>query len=326
MNELISIIVPIYNREKTLARCIQSVLQQTYQNFELILVNDGSFDGTGRICQQYLARDNRIIYVSQKNQGVGTARNVGIQRSNGKYMLFLDSDDALMENALEVLCKEAGKALVIGGLCKQENGKESTFLPVKERIKGRKLISNAITNRKKMYFINSLGGKIFSSEIIKDGRIEFLQKSYGEDTDFVYQYISKCLDVIFLDQIVYRYYATESSLSQRKIYDPWEKMVGLYERGSSQILRAKDYRNQYLLLSRSIRTSLLLAARVSRHEFKNTVMKIRVYLKRNHLTNFKGHISFYDDLVYRLVKNQGGESSLYAIFKIRCWIGDNIHH
>ena len=99
----VSIIVPIYNTERYLDACIRSVLNQTYTNWELILVNDGSNDGSGRICQTYSTLDKRIIYILQDNFGVSAARNAGIINSTGDYFAFLDSDDELESNAIELL-------------------------------------------------------------------------------------------------------------------------------------------------------------------------------------------------------------------------------
>lgn len=104
-NELISIIIPIYNVEKELDRCLNSVVNQTYHNLEIILVNDGSTDNSELICNEYKKKDNRIIYIKQKNKGLSAARNKGIEFANSNYYIFIDSDDFINLNFVEELYK-----------------------------------------------------------------------------------------------------------------------------------------------------------------------------------------------------------------------------
>lgn len=100
---LISIIVPVYNVEKYLERCVNSILNQTYKNFELILINDGSTDGSPQICERYTQMDDRIILIHKKNGGLSDARNTGLKIAKGEYVTFVDSDDLIAPNALQLL-------------------------------------------------------------------------------------------------------------------------------------------------------------------------------------------------------------------------------
>ena len=95
MNELISVIIPIYNDEKYLESCVESILEQTYTNIEIILVNDGSTDSTPLICEQLKQQDNRIKVLHKQNGGVGDARNAGLSMATGKYISFVDNDDRM---------------------------------------------------------------------------------------------------------------------------------------------------------------------------------------------------------------------------------------
>ena len=105
----ISIIVPVYNAETYIHKCIQSVLAQTFTNFELILINDGSSDTSGAICDEYLKIDNRILVVHKKNEGVASARNTGLKVAKGKYIGFVDSDDFINKKMYELLYNAAEK-------------------------------------------------------------------------------------------------------------------------------------------------------------------------------------------------------------------------
>ncbi len=100
---LISVIIPVYNVEEYLHKCVDSVINQTYKNIEILLIDDGSTDSSGRICDEYSAKDERIRVIHQQNGGLSVARNTGIDASNGDYIYFLDSDDYIAENALEIL-------------------------------------------------------------------------------------------------------------------------------------------------------------------------------------------------------------------------------
>jgi len=105
--ELVSVIIPVYNVEKYLRECIDSVLKQTYTNYEVILVEDGSTDTSGQICDVYEGMDTRIRVIHQKNQGLSGARNTGFTEANGKYVYFLDSDDWILPETLEELVRKA---------------------------------------------------------------------------------------------------------------------------------------------------------------------------------------------------------------------------
>lgn len=103
-NDLISVIVPVYNCENDIYRCIKSILKQTYKNIEILIINDGSTDNSEKIIKSI--EDKRIIYITKKNTGVSDTRNLGINRANGKYILFVDADDYLFENMIEITYKE----------------------------------------------------------------------------------------------------------------------------------------------------------------------------------------------------------------------------
>ena len=103
MSSVVSIIVPIYNAENTLHRCVDSLVNQSYQNLEILLVNDGSTDGTAKICNEYAMKDNRIKVLQQTNLGVSAARNKGLENVTGEYIAFVDADDELSPNAIQAM-------------------------------------------------------------------------------------------------------------------------------------------------------------------------------------------------------------------------------
>lgn len=103
MESLISVIIPVYNTENYIGVCLESLVKQTYTNFEVLMIDDGSTDNSGRICQEYTESDSRFHYYRKENGGVSSARNLGIEYSRGDYLTFVDSDDWVEEDYLEVL-------------------------------------------------------------------------------------------------------------------------------------------------------------------------------------------------------------------------------
>lgn len=112
-NELISVVVPIYNVEKYLRQCLDSIQNQTYQNFECLLINDGSPDNSADICREYVEKDSRFKYFEKENGGLSDARNYGIRQSKGSYLTFVDSDDWLENDALQQLYDALKKKMQI---------------------------------------------------------------------------------------------------------------------------------------------------------------------------------------------------------------------
>lgn len=146
-NPFISIIVPVYNVEKYLNQCVDSVLNQTFKNFELILVDDGSKDGSPNICDKYLKKDSRVIVIHQKNGGQVKARKAGLEIAKGEYLFFVDSDDWLEFDALEVACKSAvdndADIVTFDGYFCYSNGRK---LPVKQSVKSGVFDKQAMIN------------------------------------------------------------------------------------------------------------------------------------------------------------------------------------
>lgn len=123
-NPTISIIIPIYNTEKYLRRCLDSIVAQTYKDFECIIVDDGSTDGSGKICDEYVAKDNRFKVFHKKNGGVSSARNLGLDNAKGEYIAFCDADDYVKENWLsEFILRIPICDIVVSGFEKTHCGK-----------------------------------------------------------------------------------------------------------------------------------------------------------------------------------------------------------
>ena len=219
----ISIIVPVYKTADKLARCINSFLKQTFYDFELILVDDGSPDDSGRICDEYAEKDNRIKAIHQVNSGVSAARNAGIKTAKGKYIGFADSDDYVSENHLAALISTAECSNVDIAMCNYNFAKENgAFTKMCHGFdEGTIFDENGIKNiLYRNIFVNkdttgyfSLWNKIFKQSLIVEyGILMREDMSFGEDMLFVLDCLKHCRNIAFTENAGYYYYMAESGL------------------------------------------------------------------------------------------------------------------
>lgn len=196
---MISVIVPIYNTEKYLSQCIESVLGQSFADFELLLVNDGSSDGSGAICDAYAEKDSRIKVFHKENGGVSSARNLGLDHAQGEWVAFVDSDDLLADNALEILLNEAKDDvdMVYGGIRKfDESSDDIETIAVKERenISVEEALDAFVVPKKRNGdWHKYLTNRIYRMAVIKRFGLRFKEEiHYKEDGLFVVQYLCRC--------------------------------------------------------------------------------------------------------------------------------------
>lgn len=205
-NALVSVIVPVYNVEKYIARCIESILSQTYENLELILVDDGSPDQSGSICDDYANKDSRILVIHQKNAGVSTARNVGIDRAKGKYLFFVDSDDWIEPNHVESLLPVGSEDWVYCGYNSFAQGKKISDSCFADQTLTKSQWCNNFSAFWHTYTMRSLCRGCYRTEIIRNHQLQLDQSmTVGEDEQFNLQYFSKCRSVRFSCACTYNY-------------------------------------------------------------------------------------------------------------------------
>lgn len=228
----ISIIVPIYNREKTISRCIDSILNQTFVDFELLLIDDGSTDNSLNICKSYKSIDSRIKIFTQSNSGPSAARNLGLRHSKGKYIMFCDSDDTVSVD----WCKNLYNAI--------SNNPNSLPFSAIITLDNNSNIINKTTYAKssciipiKNFFNVDLKGlsgfnvnKIFINEILQKNNIQFDESLFmNEDLKFILNYVKFVDNLFYINTLDYNYYVNPNSLSKsynNKIFDKWN---GKYE-------------------------------------------------------------------------------------------------
>ena len=224
-NGLISIIVPVYDVEKYIGRCVDSIINQTYKNLEIILVDDGSPDNCGKICDEYAKKDCRIKVLHIKNGGVSNARNVGIEASTGEYISFVDSDDVICPEMYEKLlnCALENNADIVQchyyHLFEDGHKEDMKCEKTVQKIENTEDARKAVVYNKISF---SVWAKLFKREIIGDIRFNTALK-VSEDRLFVYECCSKASKVVMLDDVEYGYFQRESSVIHtfniKKFYD-----------------------------------------------------------------------------------------------------------
>lgn len=205
----VSVIIPIYKAEKYIRQCVDSVLAQTYQDMEVILVDDGSPDGCGEICEEYAGKDSRVKVIHQENMGVSRVRNAGLSMVTGEYIQFVDSDDYLEPDMTEklVLNMEQKKAdLVICGFYEENQNFSRVSTPGEPEGKYNKnTVLENITKNPYSFHYGVLWNKLYRSKYIKDGLGFPEDMDFGEDFIFNLRYLGKIKEIFVLKEPLYRY-------------------------------------------------------------------------------------------------------------------------
>ncbi len=216
--KLISIIVPVYNTEKQLRKCIDSILNQTFNEFELILVNDGSTDRSGIICDEYLSLDNRIKVIHQDNYGVSSARNAGLRVSRGDYFCFIDGDDWIesdfLEDGMRTLAKETCDMFLAGYF--YDFNESSSKVAINDTIIGQSSCLNEkeyIELLRNNYIASSCGIIYSKSKLVEQFKLGI---HFGEDLQFVFDYL-KTNPQIYASKESYYHYVYNSDSAVRTI-------------------------------------------------------------------------------------------------------------
>lgn len=211
----VSIIVPVYNTEKYLSRCIQSVLAQTYTNWELLLIDDGSTDSSGAICDKYAAEDKRIRVFHKENGGVSSARNLGLDNAQGEWVSFIDADDFVAVNYLGSLRTDDDYDLVV---CSFEVvGNEQWKNEIEDGEFSKHELSNFIDQYLDCAFVGAPWCKLFRKSLIDYLNLRFNTSiNFNEDTLFVLQYLKEVSAIKTINERLYQYNRENTAGLSRK--------------------------------------------------------------------------------------------------------------
>ena len=283
-NELISIIVPVYNVEQYLEKCVDSIINQTYKNLEIILVDDGATDSSGKLCDELAKIDNRIKVYHKENGGLSDARNYGVERATGEYIGFVDSDDYIDAEMYEKLYEAIKKENVDVAECNLK-----IIYPEREELFTEQNYYNVCTKQEYLEeylkiekIFGSVWTKLISRKIAKE--LLFPKGKLYEDTYYAYDLINVANSFVLIDSPSYNYLMRENSITNSKfnprIFDLIEIVEKFHKttyKNYPGLKEAADCRRMYAYFS--VLNSILLE-----DEFKNNLYYAQIinYFKENY--------------------------------------------
>ncbi len=240
----VSIIVPTYNIDKYINRCLNSISEQTYSDIEVIIVDDGSTDGTGEICKKFVEKDSRFKYFYKQNGGLSSARNFGLDRTRGDYIAFVDGDDFVEKDMIETLFKNAtltGADIIACGFSEENRGDE--VLSLKEGIySGQEILKKMAEPLGYKYVV--AWNKLYKKEVFDEVRFKLNKKH--EDQWIVHKLLLKANKVSCIDNVLYRHDNRQGSItSEKDIIAHFDDIDALLYRAKLLDEQGLDYLNKY---------------------------------------------------------------------------------
>lgn len=255
---MISIITPVYNKELYLKKCIESVLLQSYTNWELILIDDGSTDESADICKYYEKKDSRIHFFSQVNAGPGCARNNGLDHASGEYVVFLDADDYLLTDYLETLVQYYQYDFVVSGYTRVYATESDDILeiPQYKLLLNKENIKQTLFRKDNFKFFVGPVSKMYNSKIIKKHGIRYMNINYGEDIIFNFSYLKYCHKIAILSYSGYQNRIIDGTLS-RKHVDSMQIITKQIEKSAKEAFNIDKDESLCFLIVRNIKLILI---------------------------------------------------------------------
>lgn len=252
--DLISIIVPVYKVEKYLSRCLESIVNQTYKNLEIILIDDGSPDNSGKICDEYAEKDSRIKVIHKENSGVSSTRNLGLKKATGDYISFIDSDDWIEFDMYEKMIEVINKENVDLVKCSYIYEYDESSKKIENLYSESKCID--LKNNKKSYIDFIFEGNTLPAMwtfLIKRERIDEISLKFdenlivGEDLIFVLNLICHCNSIYILNEHLYHYFIHEQSAmnSKEKMVRNARNFLSLYTKMEQLFEKSNIYDEEY---------------------------------------------------------------------------------
>lgn len=275
-DKLVSIIVPIYNSEKYIAKCVESIINQTYRNIEIILVNDGSKDDSAKICDDWAKKDNRIRVVHKVNGGVSSARNEGIKIAKGEFIQFVDADDYLDFNYTESLvqCVDKNTDLVIAGYTLINEKLEKNIKPFNgfNKIASKDFTIDKFFNLFNQGMLSPVWNKLYKTSIIKNKFLE--NQKVGEDIIFNLNFLKNTINISISNTYGYYYVFVSNSAIHRKRNDIFEehlKLIKYFKNYLIEEFNKYDNESYFNWITNVIIATLL---QIPNDEFENITQQI----------------------------------------------------
>lgn len=292
MKDLISIVIPVYNVEKYVRRCIESVQKQTYKNLEIILVDDGSTDSSGKICDEYANKDQRIVVIHKKNGGLSDARNKGINIAQGKYIGFVDSDDWISEKMYEILYNNIIKYEADISSCELIRTRN-----VNEIINNQKYNNEVYTYNldeyMKIFFkvgtqkcVYYAWNKLYKKELIEKDLYPIGLTS--EDVEGTFKALIKCQRIVNVNYPYYYYFINENSITGKKFSNKhfdllqiWDNVIDICQKNKPEYLQMAILNRKRIDYTLLMRMAMQLSYKEIENEYKEETEKLLIDLKSN---------------------------------------------
>lgn len=302
MSPLVSVIIPIYNAEEYLERCINSVILQSYHNIEIILVNDGSLDNSLEICRNYVRRHNNIILLSEDNMGPAVARNSGLSLAHGELIQFVDADDWIEPSTTQSLLKgmtEHNADMSVCSFTRTDGTRDIEMILNISGLQGpyRQLMEFTQGVPDALLRFGSTGNKMYIKSIIDKYYITFEDiRHANEDAYFNFEYIKHIDRVYFIDEPLYNYFVRQGRSTMttqyrpnafemnERIYSEIEKIIGEQLHGENLRMFNRHYLDKTLIVMRMLaRENTYFSKEEIVHKFAEIATSVRV---KNALLNF----------------------------------------
>ena len=297
MKELISVIVPVYNVEKYLNQCIESLVKQTYQTIEIILVDDGSTDSSGELCKKWASKDTRIQVVHTENRGLSAARNVGIKKAKGEYLYFIDSDDWVECDILEILLKNMkaySSDLSSCGMKKDYGDKE---LEMKQdgkcvKVTQKQMFHEMLCNE---YVYGYVWNKLFKMALAEG--LWFDEELFSqEDMDFTMRYLIRCKSGVYTESEYYHYRQRNTSMTGEVGYSPRKLSIAEVYKRAITIYSRYCLDDVYIVERNYLKVNINIIGRMRVSKYRNVQIE----------KNLRNSISQYYKKVLMEKKNSMG--------------------
>ncbi len=309
-NDLISVIVPVYNCEKYLRRCVESIINQSYNNIETILINDGSTDNSGDLCDAYALSNNRTRVIHTQNNGPAAARNIGIKHSKGSFIFFIDADDYVENDALELLIEHytQHKADIIAGDFNRikdgniDKRNDITFSSNKLLTKQDIIdYSRCYLKHPNRFLLFAFSwGRLFKTSIIKENNILFnIELHTYEDLAFTFDYLKYTNNLFFLKEVLYNYSIHDNYTSAtfmigdnpQKLFGYKQALLNIGEflgncNSDADIRKEVGHADVYLTIIQLVRT----CGQINNSNKHKIYILIKEIISDSH---FRGNLQFY---------------------------------
>lgn len=245
---MVSIIVPVYNAENSIRRCLDSILIQTYEDIEIILVNDGSKDNSISILYEYANKDPRIIVLNQENKGVAAARNTGLDNAAGDYILYVDSDDWIEKNMVERMLELSANVDIV--FCGNDSATSSENREISVDIKienwnHEKIIAEFIKHK---MISGMLWNKLIKRSLTEGCRFN-PKTGYGEDAEFLWQVLQHTKSMCVTNEVLYHHVLDSNSISHLSYSDKKYSAIPMWEKINSDVVRSYPQYKEYAKIS-----------------------------------------------------------------------------